>query len=70
MFICGGSNDFNFEKGESIIDRVMEFTKTNYYTHIVLANLPIRYDLSYYSQENKGIRSFNKQLMEITKEHT
>jgi len=26
-------------------------------------------DLSYYLQENKGIRSFNKKLMEIPKEH-
>jgi len=31
--------------------------------------VPIRYDLSYYLQENKGIRSFNKKLKEITKEH-
>jgi hypothetical protein len=34
-----------------------------------LANVPIRYDLSYHLQINKGIRSYNKQLMEITKEH-
>ena len=31
--------------------------------------MPIHYDLSYYSQEDKGIRSFKKKLMEITKEH-
>jgi hypothetical protein len=29
IFICGGSNDFNFDKDESIIDHIMEFIKTN-----------------------------------------
>jgi len=67
ILICGGSNDFNTEKSESIIDHIMEFIKTNNCTNIVLTNVPVRYDLSYYSQENKGIRSFNKKLMEITK---
>jgi hypothetical protein len=47
----------------------MEFIKTNNDTNIVLTYVPIGYDLSHYSQENKGIRSFNKKLMEITKEH-
>jgi len=69
IFICGVSNDFKIDKDESIIDYIMEFIKTNNHTDIVLANVPIRYDLSYYSQENKGIRSFNKNLMEITQEH-
>ena len=68
ILICGGSNDFNADKGESIID-IMEFIKTNNHTNTVLTNVPIHYDLSYYSPENKGIRSFNKKLMEITKEH-
>jgi len=57
----------NADKGESIIDHIMEFIKTH--TNIVLTNVLIRYDLSYYSLENKRIRSFNKKLMEITKEH-
>ena len=42
IFICGGSNDFNFDKGESVIDHIMEFIKTNNHTNIVLANVPIR----------------------------
>ena len=69
ILICGGSNDFNTGKGESIIDHIMEFIKTNNHTNIVLTNVPVRYDLSYYSPENKGIRSFNKKFMEIIKEH-
>jgi len=69
ILICGGSNDFNFDTGESIIDHIMEFIKTNNHTNIVLTNVPIQYDLSYYLQENKGISSFNQKLMEITKEH-
>ena len=31
--------------------------------------MPIQYELSYYSQVNKGIRSYNKKLMEITEEY-
>jgi hypothetical protein len=40
IFICGGSNNFNFDNDESIIDRIMEFIKTNKHTNIVLANVP------------------------------
>jgi hypothetical protein len=47
ILICGGSNDLNFETGESIIDHIMEFIKTNNHTNIVL-NVSILYDLSYY----------------------
>ena len=67
--ICGGSNDFNIDKGESIIDHITDFIKTNNHTTIVLANVPVRYDLSYYWEESKGIRSFSKKFMEITEEH-
>ena len=59
----------NADKGESVIDHIMEFIKTNNHTNIVLTSVPIHYDLSYYSPENKGIRPFNKKLKEITKEH-
>jgi len=69
IFICGGSNYLKIDKDESIIDHIMNSIKTNNHINIVLANVPIRYDLSYYSQVNKGIRSYNKKLMEITKEH-
>jgi len=69
LFICGGSNDLNFDQDEPITDHITEFIKINNHTTIILANVPIQYDLSYYSQVNKGIRSYNKKLMEITKEH-
>ena len=29
IFICGGSNYFNFDKDESIIDRITEVIKIN-----------------------------------------
>ena len=41
IFICGGSNDFNFDKDEPIIDHIMEFIKTNNHTNIILANVPV-----------------------------
>ena len=69
ILICGGSSDFNTDRGESIIDHITEFIKTINHTNIALKNVPIRYDLSYYLEENKGIRSFNKKLMDTTKEH-
>ena len=47
----------------------MDFIKTNNHTNIVLTNVLIQYDVSYHSQVNKGLRSYNKKLMEITKEH-
>jgi len=47
----------------------MEFIKTYNRTNIALVNVPIRYDLSYYSQINKGIRSYNRKLLEIADEH-
>jgi hypothetical protein len=59
----------NFDKDETIIDHIMDFIKADNHTNIVLTNVLIWYDLSYNSQVNKGIRSFNKKLMEITKEH-
>jgi tryptophan 2,3-dioxygenase len=43
--------------------------KSNNHTNIVQANVPIQYDLPYYLQVSEGIRSYNKQLLEIIKEH-
>jgi hypothetical protein len=47
----------------------MEFIEINNHTNIVLANVPTRYDLSFYSQVNKEIRSYNEKLREISKKH-
>jgi hypothetical protein len=38
---CGGSNDFNFDKDETIIDHIMEFLKTHNHTNIVRAHVPV-----------------------------
>jgi len=65
IFTCEGASDINSDKDESTIDHIMEFIKSNNHTNIVLANVPIWYDYSYYSQVNKGIRSYNKNLIEI-----
>jgi hypothetical protein len=48
FLICGGSNDFNSNKEELVIEHIMEFLKENSHTHTALANVPICYDLSYY----------------------
>ena len=69
IVICAGSNDFNLDKVVPTTDHIMEFIKTYNRTNIALANVPVRYDLSYYSQINKGIRSYNRKLLEIADEH-
>jgi hypothetical protein len=54
ILICGGANDFNSDKDEPTTDHIMEFIKLNNHTNTVLANMPIRYDLSHlltYSME-------------------
>jgi hypothetical protein len=51
----------NLDKVESTTDHII--------TNNVPANVPIQYDLSYYSQINKGIRPYNKKLLEIAAEH-
>jgi len=69
IFVCGGANDFNSDMEEPTIDHIQEFIKSNKHTNIILANVPLRYDLSYHSQLNKRIRSYNKKLLEIIKNH-
>jgi hypothetical protein len=59
----------NSKKEESVVEYIMEFLKANSHTNIVLANVLVCYNLSYHSQVDKEIRSYNKKLMEITKEY-
>jgi hypothetical protein len=69
IVICGVSNDFNLDKVEPTTDHIKQFINTYNHTNTVLANVPIRYNLSLYSQINRGIRSYNKKLLEIADEH-
>jgi hypothetical protein len=68
ILICGGSNDLNNNNNESVIKDIMEFIKVNNHTNI-LASVSVPYDLTYYSQANTEIRSYNKKLMEIMNAH-
>jgi hypothetical protein len=69
ILICGGSNDLNNNNNESVIKYITEFIKANNHTNIILASVPVRYDLSHYSQANKEIRSYNNKLTEIMNAH-
>jgi hypothetical protein len=69
VLICGGSNDLNFDNDESVIEHVIEFIQSNNHTNILLTKVPTRYDLSYYSQVNNEIRSYNDKLRDIVNEH-
>jgi hypothetical protein len=70
IVICGGSNDHNSNKAKSVIHGIREFIEKHNHTNIILANVPIRYDLSYHSLINKRIRSYNTELLELTSEFT
>jgi hypothetical protein len=69
ILICGGSNDLNNNNNASVIKDITEFNKVNNHTNIILASVPVHYDLSYYSQANTEIRSYNKKLTEIMNAH-
>jgi hypothetical protein len=69
ILICGGSNDLNNNNNASVIKYIMKFIKVNNHTNVILANVPVCCDLSYYSQANKEIRSYNKKLTEIMNAH-
>jgi hypothetical protein len=43
--------------------------KSNKHTNVIFTNVPLRYDLSYYSQINEKTREYDKRLGEIIHEH-
>ena len=69
IVICGGSNDLNQNKIKSAISSIRKFIERHSHTNIIIANVPIRYDLSYHSLTNAGIRSYNAELKELASEH-
>jgi len=69
IYVCGGTNDFNDETEGPNVENITEFIQSNKRTNIVFANVPPRYDLSYYSQINEKIRTYNRKIAEIIREH-
>jgi predicted metallo-beta-lactamase superfamily hydrolase len=75
--ICDGSNDFNNDSISVFnsdtngpnINNIIEFMQSNKHTNVILANVPLRYDLSYYSHRNERIRAYNRRIGEIIQEH-
>jgi hypothetical protein len=68
IVICGESNDLNQKKVKSAISCIREFKERHNHTNIIIANVPIRYDLSYHSLTNKEIRLYNAELLELASE--
>jgi len=69
IYVCGGTNDFNDETEGPNVENIVEFIQSNNRTNIIFANVPPRYDLSYYSQINEKIRIYNRKIAEIIHEH-
>jgi hypothetical protein len=69
IFVCGGTNDFNDANEGPNVDNITEFIQSNKHTNVIFANVPLRYGLSYYSQTNEKIRTYNRKLAEIIREH-
>ena len=67
--ICGGANDFNSDMEGPNVSNILEFIQSNKHTNVVFTNVPLRYDLSYYSQINEKIRSYNRRTGEIIQEY-
>jgi hypothetical protein len=67
--VCGGANDFNSVTEGPSIDNILEFIQSNKHTNVIFTNVPLRYDLSYYSLINEKIRAYNKRIGEIMREH-
>jgi len=69
IYVCGGTNDFDDETEGPNIENIIEFIQSNKCTNIIFTNVPPRYDLSYYSQINEKIRTYNRKIAEIIREH-
>ena len=63
--VCGGANDFNSDMEGPNVNNILEFIQSNKHTNVVFTNVPLRYDLSYYSQINEKIRAYNRRIGEI-----
>ena len=69
IYVCGGANDFNSDAEGPNVDNILEFIQSNKHTNVIFTNVPLRYDLSYYSQINEKIRAYNRRIGEIIQEH-
>jgi hypothetical protein len=69
IYVCGGTNDFISDTEGPNVDSILEFMQSNKHTNVIFANVPLRYDLSYYSQINENIRTYNRKIRETTQEH-
>jgi len=69
IYVCGGTNDFISDIEGPNVDSILEFMQSNKHTNVIFANVPLRYDLSYYSQINENIRTYNRKIRETIREH-
>lgn len=69
MIIAAGSNDINIKNNiNGILVPLIEFSKQNYHTNIIMLNIPHRYDLgggSHSRAINDKISKFNIKLKKL-----
>jgi hypothetical protein len=67
LVFCGGTNDLEFDKFDSIFQNVRNFLSTANHTNCLLLGIPFRYDLGNFLEVNCKIHHINKKLQKLTR---
>jgi hypothetical protein len=70
MILWGGANDVYKNNSGDALKHLINFLELNKHTNIIMLCIPHRHDLPDWSCVNRGIRIFNRALMELMKLHT
>jgi hypothetical protein len=67
IIICNGTNDYEPNKFSLAYHNIMNFTKSNSHTKIILMNAPFWYDLPNSICVNRNISALNRKLQKLEK---
>lgn len=67
LVICSGTNDLTTNNSTLAFQNMLKMVSSNNHTHIVLINIPHRYDTINSNTTNHDIGKFNKKLLKLTK---
>lgn len=72
IVINGGANDISSMRTHTInaVGKIARFVQKYNNTNIIIANIPLRYDLEKSSEINSEIHAFNKQLIKVKKAYS
>ena len=67
IVICSGTNDYELTELSLTLQNITNFVKNNNHTHIILMNVPFRYDLPNSISVNWNISILNRKLQKLVK---